>query len=231
MLLVDRKVARYFATNCWVIATGAGQECVVVDPGIGEPSLAKEVRELVAAHQLKISAILVTHGHLDHSFSIAPLQNDVNSGKVLVHRSDRDLLADPTLALGAAGMQMFQELSNRYGATFQEPSDIEVLGDDQLIDLAGMKMRIINTPGHTPGSIIAVVDDTHLISGDTLFAGSIGRTDLPRGSAADMQISLREKIAVLPGDLAVLPGHGDPTTIAAELRSNPYLKAAVQGVM
>jgi len=231
VLLVDRIVARYFATNCWVIASGTKQECVIVDPGIGEPSLVREIRELVASHQLKISAILVTHGHLDHSFSIAPLQSDVNGGKVLVHRSDRDLLGDPTLALGPAGMQMFKELSERYGATFQEPSDIQLLNDDQVIDLAGLKMRIINTPGHTPGSIIAVVNDTHLISGDTLFAGSIGRTDLPRGSAEDMQISLREKIAVLPGDLAVLPGHGDPTTIAQELRSNPYLKAAVEGVM
>lgn len=230
MLLCDRVVARYFATNCWVIAPGANQECVVVDPGIGDPTLVKEIRKVVDAHRLKVSAILVTHGHLDHSFSILPLQRDVAGGRVFVHRSDRDLLTDPTLALGPAGMQMFKELSERYGATFQEPSDIQELEDDQLLELAGLSMRIINTPGHTPGSIVAVVEGTHLISGDTLFAGSIGRTDLPRGSAQEMQKSLREKIAVLPEELEVLPGHGDPTTIGAEMRSNPYLLAALQGV-
>lgn len=229
MLLVDRVVARHFATNCWVLATGIGQECVVVDPGIGQPHLVSEIRSLVDSHRLKISAILITHGHLDHTFSILPLQRDVNGGTVLVHRSDRDLLADPTLAMGAAALALFQELSKRYGAKFEEPNEIQILEDQQDIDLAGMQMRIIHTPGHTPGSIVAVVNDSHLVSGDTLFAGSIGRTDLSRGSAADMQITLREKIAVLPGELEVLPGHGERTTIDRELRTNPYLRAAIGG--
>ena len=227
MALVDRIVAPYFATNCWILAAGTGQECVVVDPGIGQPNLVREIRSLVDSHRLKISAILVTHGHLDHSFSILPLQRDVSGGIVYIHKSDRDLLTDPTRALGPAGLQMLNQLADRFGATFEEPSDIKELESDQEVELVGLSMRIVNTPGHTPGSIVAIVNGTHLVSGDTLFAGSIGRTDLPRGSAADMQRSLREKIAVLPGELKVLPGHGDTTTLEHEMRTNSYLIAAM----
>ena len=92
-----------------------------------------------------------------------------------------------------------------------------------------MNFEIKHTPGHTPGSIVAMINDELLISGDVLFKGSIGRTDLPRGSMSDMELSLREKIALLPEALRVLPGHGDETTIGMELKTNPYLQAAIDG--
>ena len=97
------------------------------------------------------------------------------------------------------------------------------------LQLAGLSLRFAHTPGHTPGSVIVTVADQFLISGDLLFAGSIGRTDLPRGSLSDMERSLREKILPLPDELKVLPGHGRTTTIGAERSSNPFLRAAMEG--
>ena len=94
-----------------------------------------------------------------------------------------------------------------------------------------MNVQVIHTPGHTPGSLVFQVDDELLISGDTLFAGSIGRTDLPRGSISDMERSLREKIAPLPGHLRVLPGHGNETRMERELKENPYLRQAITGTL
>lgn len=229
MALIDRVIAPYYATNCWIIAPTPRGECIVVDPGIAEPNLVAAIKERISAHGLKVVAILITHGHLDHTFSLLPLQEDVGTAQVLVHRADRDLLANPELAMGPHALGLFQELSSKFGSTMAEPEGVMEIHKDARMNIAGMSIRIINTPGHTPGSIIAVVEDEILISGDTLFAGSIGRTDLPRGSLSDMQISLREKIAPLPGHLEVLPGHGDRTRLEREMVSNPYLIAALEG--
>lgn len=229
VILVDRVVAPYFATNCWILSPSKQGECIIIDPGIAEPNLVKAIRDRVAANGLKIVAILITHGHLDHTFSLVPLQEDVGTSKVLVHRADRDLLSKPELAMGPQGIALFRELSLKFGGSISEPEGIEEIHKDATIKIAGLSLRILNTPGHTPGSIVAVVNDEILVSGDTLFAGSIGRTDLPRGSISDMQISLREKIATLPGHLEVLPGHGDRTRLEREMTSNPYLIGALEG--
>ena len=103
------------------------------------------------------------------------------------------------------------------------------LSDGLQLDIAGLKLSFHHTPGHTPGSIVAVVESQLLLSGDVLFAGSIGRTDLPLGSLSDMERSLREKIIPLPDHLRVLPGHGKTSTIGAERERNPYLRAAMEG--
>lgn len=116
-----------------------------------------------------------------------------------------------------------------HGMTFTEPDEVYELTDGMELQLAGLSLRFAHTPGHTPGSVIVTVADQLLISGDLLFAGSIGRTDLPRGSLSDMERSLREKILPLPDELKVLPGHGRTTTIGAERRSNPFLRAAMEG--
>lgn len=229
MLLVDRVIAPYFATNCWILAGSRGSECIIVDPGIAEPNLVAAIQQRIKAHGLKPVAILITHGHLDHTFSVLPLQRDLESCKVLIHRADRDLLIRPELAMGAQGLALFKELSLKFGGALEEPEGVAEIGKDHQITIAGLQLRIIHTPGHTPGSIVAVVSEEVLVSGDTLFAGSIGRTDLPRGSISDMQISLREKIATLAGDLEVLPGHGDRTRLERELSSNQYLRAAIEG--
>jgi glyoxylase-like metal-dependent hydrolase (beta-lactamase superfamily II) len=106
---------------------------------------------------------------------------------------------------------------------FAEPADVRELRNGEIVELVGMKFKALHAPGHTAGSLIFEIDDELLVSGDVLFAGSIGRTDLPSGSAKDMEQTLRKKILPLGDHLRVLPGHGEETTIAAEKRSNPYL--------
>ena len=228
-LLVEQVVADFFATNCWIIAAAKNSECVIVDPGIAVPSLVAKINSKLQESNLKAAAILITHGHLDHHFSLLPLQKDCGAD-VFIHSMDRDLLAKPERGLGPQGLALMDELTRKYGThEFEEPQAVTELSDRTELNLCGMKFVIDRTPGHTPGSIIARVEDELLVTGDTLFKGAIGRTDLPRGSISDMELTLREKISVQPGHLKVLPGHGERTTVEHELTSNPYIRAALEG--
>ncbi len=228
-VFVERVVADFFGTNCWIIAPSKSSECVIVDPGIAIPNLVGKINGILQSANLKPVAILITHGHLDHHFSLLPLQRDCGAG-VLVHNLDRDLLEKPERGMGAQGLALMEELVNKYGAhKFEEPEDVTELTEWTDLIIGGMRFEIESSPGHTPGSIIARVEDEILITGDTLFKGSIGRTDLPRGSISDMERTLREKIATQPGHLEVLPGHGERTRMEIEITSNPYIQAALQG--
>lgn len=235
-LLVDRVVAPYYQTNCWIIAPRKGTECVIVDPGIQIPSLNEAIMEKLSQHNLKVGAVLITHGHLDHTFSLIASQPDfvdfnLQKFDCYIHEADRDLLKHPERAMGAQSAALVEDLKKQVGPglNFVEPDSVWEIADDAAINLGEMRFRIKHAPGHTPGSILSLVNDDLLISGDVLFKGSIGRTDLPRGSMADMERTLREKIANLPGELRVLPGHGDETTMKDEFKSNPYLQAAIEG--
>jgi hydroxyacylglutathione hydrolase len=228
-LFVERVVADFFGTNCWIIAPNKSSECVIVDPGIAIPDLVGKINERLHSAKLKPAAILITHGHLDHHFSLLPLQRDCGAG-VLVHKLDRDLLEKPERGMGTQGLALMEELVNKYGAhNFEEPENVTELNERNDLTIGGMRFEIESSPGHTPGSVIARVENEILITGDTLFKGAIGRTDLPRGSISDMERTLREKIATQPGHLEVLPGHGERTRMEFEITSNPYIKAALQG--
>lgn len=215
-----------WATNCYVVAPEDGAECVIIDPGMGA---AEQVAAVVAEHKLKPVSVLITHGHLDHTWSVAPVAGTYDA-TAYVHSDDRNLLADPAAAMGAetAAMLQAQNLS------FAEPDDVKELADGDLINLAGIDFTIDHVPGHTPGSItfqMPYADSTNTIgdisgvmfSGDLLFQGSIGRTDLPGGNHADMLESLRTKVLPLDDRIVVLPGHGEQTTIGRERATNPYL--------
>lgn len=221
-MLIDRVVAPYFETNCWIISTGAGAECIIVDPGMDKPDLVNAILEKVAKHNLKPIAALITHGHIDHFFSLIPLTKKTPM-TTFISQEDRYLLSDPFKALMQNGPA--QQLISSFGERdFKEPDDLVEVEDFASFQIAGLSIEGIKAPGHTQGSMIFVVDNQQLLSGDVLFAGSIGRTDLPTGSASQMRKTLKERVLTLNDHLNVLPGHGQQTTIANERRNNPYLQ-------
>ena len=214
-MLVTNFQAQAFATNCWILASGKGQECIVVDPGM--PNVSEQLDEKLKEFDLKPVAILVTHGHLDHTFSVQPICDGYEI-PAMIHADDRELLLHPERAHGA---EFMAQLS---GIEWLEPSRIVELQDNQIFDLVGLQFKAIHAPGHTKGSLMFEVNGEVLISGDVLFAGSIGRTDLPGGSWSAMQKSLREKVLPLPDVMQVLPGHGQETSIGRERKYNQFLQ-------
>lgn len=187
----------------------------MVDPGM--PNVSEQLDEKLKEFDLKPVAILVTHGHLDHTFSVQPICDGYEI-PAMIHADDRELLLHPERAHGA---EFMAQLS---GIKWLEPSRIVELQDNQIFDLVGLQFKAIHAPGHTKGSLMFEVNGEVLISGDVLFAGSIGRTDLPGGSWSAMQKSLREKVLPLPDVMQVLPGHGPETSIGRERKYNQFLQ-------
>jgi hydroxyacylglutathione hydrolase len=210
-----------WAANCYVVATGPGSECVVVDPG---KDAASGIAEIVREHRLKPVSVLLTHGHVDHMWSVAPVAGTYDA-TAWIHPADRHLLSNPMAGMSRETSAMM------LGGDYQwaEPDDVRELADGQEIELAGLSFLIDHTPGHTEGSVTfrtpydeAQVSEV-MFAGDLLFAGSIGRTDLPGGDHATMLRTLTDKVLTLADDIVVLPGHGDQTSIGRERATNPFL--------
>ena len=218
-MLIAGFPAGSWGTNCYVVAPGEGEECVVVDPG---QDAAGGVDEIVREYRLRPVAVLLTHGHIDHVFSVVPVCG-AHGVPAYIHPDDRALLTDPAKGLGVAIGQLLG------GLEFTEPDDVRELADGAALHLAGLELTVDHAPGHTPGSVTFRTpgadggDPPVLFSGDLLFAGSIGRTDLPGGDHATILRSLARVCLPLPADTAVLPGHGPTTTIGQERASNPFL--------
>ncbi len=228
-MLIAGFPAGAFAANCYVVASAPGEECVIIDPGQdAEPG----ITELVAEHRLRPAAVLLTHGHIDHVWSVAPVC-DAKGIPAYIHPRDRALLSDPAkgFPLGT-GQELFR------GLEFTEPDDVKELADGMTLSLVGLEITVSHAPGHTEGSVAfrlpsagnskitgaGRTDDTDvLFSGDLLFAGSIGRTDLPGGDYPTILRSLARVCLTLPDQTVVLSGHGPQTTIGAERRTNPFL--------
>jgi hydroxyacylglutathione hydrolase len=202
-----------FAANCYLVAPGPGEECLIIDPG---QDAERGIEEIVARHRLRPAAVLATHGHIDHIWSIAPVCGARNI-PACIHPADRALLTDPARGFSLqAGQQLFG------GITFSEPDDVIELADGMTLDLAGVRLTVDHAPGHTPGSVTFRLPET-IFSGDLLFAGSIGRTDLPGGDYQTILDSLSRVCLTLPDETVVLAGHGPQTTIGAERAANPFL--------
>jgi hydroxyacylglutathione hydrolase len=225
-VLVTGFPAEAFDTNCYVVAAGPGEQCLIVDPGVG---VLDQLDEVLEQHRLFPAAVLLTHGHFDHTFSVAPVCG-ARGITAYVHPADREMLADPAMGLGVGVNELF---GGRF--TYTEPDDVAELTDGATLTLAGLEITVDHAPGHTGGSVLFRLPgeqsewdaDQLCLSGDVLFAGSIGRTDLPGGSTETMLTSLRDKILPLADDTVVLPGHGPATTIGRERTSNPYLRELV----
>jgi glyoxylase-like metal-dependent hydrolase (beta-lactamase superfamily II) len=197
--------------------------------------MAGRIDEVLRADRLRPVAVLLTHGHLDHMWSVIPVAGTYDA-TAWIHPADRHLLADPMAGLSRESAAMV--LGGRH--EFAEPDDVAELADGQVLELAGLQFVVDHTPGHTRGSVTfrtpyatasAGTGDGPsevMFSGDLLFAGSIGRTDLPGGDHATMLRSLTDKVLPLADDIAVLPGHGEQTSIGRERATNPYLLELVR---
>jgi glyoxylase-like metal-dependent hydrolase (beta-lactamase superfamily II) len=222
-VLVRSVPATAFDENCYVLAAGRGQPCVVVDPGVG---VLPALDAVLAEDDLRPAAVLLTHGHVDHCFSVAPVCG-ARGITAYVHPADREMVADPAKWLSAGLLAMF---GGRL--PYAEPEDVAPLPDGGAITVAGLSITVDHAPGHTQGSVLFRLPGDEAfengaqvcLSGDVLFAGSIGRTDLPGGSSPAMVATLRDRILVLADETVVLPGHGPATTIGRERRRNPFLR-------
>jgi hydroxyacylglutathione hydrolase len=218
-VLVAGFPAGSFQTNCYVVASAAGEACIVVDPG---QDAVEPLEALLAEHRLTPVAVLLTHGHFDHTFSVAPVC-DGHDVPAWIHPDDRDMLADPMKGMSTQASAFFGGRIE-----LREPREVRTLDDGAALELAGLTLGVAHAPGHTEGSVIFSTPTEEgvevIIAGDTLFAGSIGRTDLPGGDFAKMQASLRDVILSRDDSAVVLPGHGPTTTIGRERLSNPYLQ-------
>jgi hydroxyacylglutathione hydrolase len=192
-----------FATNCWLLAAEGAEEAVIIDPGFSPD----RVRALLDAAGKRPVAVLATHGHYDHVGAAAELC--ATELPFYIHKGDEQALIDPQ-AWGA-GMPVPAET----------PKDMRTFSEGDVLELAGLSLEVLHTPGHTPGSSCFRTEGL-LFSGDLVFRGAIGRYDFPNSSAEDMWASLGRFLA-LPDDVDVYPGHGDTTTVELERRTNPFL--------
>lgn len=184
-----------YMTNCYILRQEASSKCLIIDPGYE----AGRILSVLKQKQLEPEAILLTHGHFDHVGAVQDLAAETDCD---VYIAEADLSLPPMITNGKL----------YYTHTYPASG---------TLNLAGLAIRVLPTPGHTPGSVCLLVEDT-MFSGDTLFQGSCGRTDLPGGSWEQIAASLKT-LAALPGDYRVLPGHGGETTLDRERQSNPYL--------
>jgi hydroxyacylglutathione hydrolase len=215
-VLITGFPAGAFAANCYLVAPAAGEECVIIDPG---QDAERGIEELLDRFKLKPIAVLLTHGHVDHMWSVAPVCG-AKGVPAYIHPDDREMLSDP-----AKGMSLMAKQQFLGGMTFGEPDDVKPLADGEIVPLAGLDFTIGHMPGHTPGSVTfrsGAADLDALFTGDLLFAGSIGRTDLPGGNHQQILHSLARTLT-LPDEVVVLPGHGPQTTIGDERQTNPFL--------
>ncbi|MCF8588026.1 MBL fold metallo-hydrolase [Gordonia liuliyuniae] len=222
-MLIAGFPAGAFQTNCYLVASAPGSDAVVIDPG---QDAAPQVRAALAEYSLTPVAVFLTHGHLDHTWNAQELADEF-SMPVYIHADDRPMLTDPGMGIGSALSSMIGDLE------FVEPEKVIEFVDGEDVDVAGLRWSVDHAPGHSRGSVLLTPDvpadpDTGetvsvCFSGDVLFNGSIGRTDLPGGSHQRLLDSIAAKLLPREDDQVILPGHGPQTTIGAERTGNPFL--------
>lgn len=201
-------------TNCTVLWADGSRTCTVVDPGMSSDDGEKELLDFMSREGLTPDAILLTHGHFDHVWGVERLLAKYPV-PVYLHPLDKEILAD--------GGKPFRGMTNLKMLRHSFPT-VDV-ADGCVVTTGGVSWKVLHTPGHTPGGVCYWSEENSLLlSGDTLFAGSIGRTDLGGGDYDQLMASIKEKLLTLPGETDVIPGHGQPTSIAREGMTNPFLE-------
>jgi len=208
-LIVRGIVVGVFAENCWVIGSRRTREAIAIDPG----DQAEEILAMARDMGVEIKVIANSHAHVDHILGVRDVQR-ATGARFLMHPEEVQIAQAAPRFIGA----MFS------GQVVEPPPDPDAfLADGDEIDVAGVKLKVIHTPGHTPGSL-AFYTEGMLFSGDTLFQGSIGRTDLPGGDYEQEMASIVEKLLLLPDETIVLPGHMQETRIGVERQTNPFIR-------
>jgi len=207
---IDRLILGDFQTNCYVVRVDeSASDCICIDTGLDGDDLIA----FLTRNRLNPVATILTHGHIDHIVGVTALRHHFPKTRVYIHEWDADMLTDP-----------HANLSSLAGLSFTtEPADV-LLRDGDTVDEAGIHLKVLHTPGHTPGGICLYAEsDGVAFVGDTLFADSVGRTDFPGGDMNQLIEGIRTKLFTLPDKTVVHPGHGMRTTIGREKRSNPYV--------
>jgi glyoxylase-like metal-dependent hydrolase (beta-lactamase superfamily II) len=208
---IDCLILGAFQTNCYVLRTNeTAQNCLIIDTGLE----ASELVDFLKAHKLNPAAVVLTHGHADHIAGLCELRHCYPGVKVYIHKLDAEMLTGRK-----------DNLSSMAGVSFSsEPADF-LIEDGDNIEQANIKLNVFHTPGHTPGGICLYAKNEGIIFvGDTLFADSVGRTDLSGGNETQLIKSIKQKLCTLPGQTIVYPGHGPATTITQEKANNPFLQ-------
>jgi hydroxyacylglutathione hydrolase len=208
-MILERLIVGMLQTNCYLLGDPHTRQAVVIDPGGDVDRIAVRLKH----HQLELVNILNTHGHFDHVLDAWALKERLG-GKVVLHANDKVILQDRSVGL----VGMFSALKKSPKGAI----DLWVCEGDH-IQVGGLRLEVIETPGHTPGHVSYYLSEANIIFvGDTLFAGSIGRTDFPGGSYDQLIRSVRSKIFPLDDSTVVYPGHGPETTVGQEKRTNPF---------
>ena len=207
-MTVKQFLAGPIGTNCYLLINEKTKEAVIVDPA----SCPDYMMNYIKTEELKLKAVLLTHAHFDHIMGIDDVLNKYGKMPVYVHEADKPMLEDPQ-----------QNMTMSCGVPYAS-TGAQAVQEGQVLSLIGYEIKVLHTPGHTPGGCCYYIASEHvLISGDTLFQQSIGRTDFPGGSMSDLVRAVKEKLMILPEDTVVYPGHMGTTTIADEKRMNPFL--------
>jgi glyoxylase-like metal-dependent hydrolase (beta-lactamase superfamily II) len=200
---VERLALGPLQTNCWLASDDAGGPVLVIDPG-GD---ARVLMDSIDGRE--VAGVVLTHGHFDHLGAVAEVIA-ATGAPLAIHKADAEGITDPAGTGGAL-----------FGFEETAPPADRVLADGDVVEAGELRLSVLHTPGHTPGSI-CLLGEGHLFSGDTLFKLGVGRTDFPGGSARELRDSIRDRLAPLPDDTQVHPGHGPDTTIDHERRLNPF---------
>ena len=208
-MIIKKLVVGFLETNCYIVGCERTKKAFIVDPGAESSGIIEEVKK----EHLNPEYIISTHGHGDHIGANENIKQEFGDLKILIHANDKDMLIDAS-----------KNLSADFAMNYVSPSADLVLNGGEIIEVGSLELKILFTPGHTPGGIsIFIRKEKAVFTGDVLFCSSVGRTDLPSSSGADLVRAIKEKLMVLDSDVVIYPGHGPDSTIGKERESNPFL--------